>query len=190
MAHGFVRDGDDFETRLEPIECTTLRQLLAELTALLAVDGDDRQSSTDPLAKQLGLEDLDQSAVVAPADPVLARLLPDGYSDDDDAAAEFRRFTDSALRRGKQQDAATVLAGIDQAEADEQGSVSIDEPTAMAWMRSINDLRLALGVQLEIDDDLAADLSSIPDDDPRAASAAIYEFLTWWQDTLVNALMD
>lgn len=190
MAHGFVRDGDLYETRLEPIECLTLRQLLGELTALLEVDGDERQPSTDPLAQQLGLEDLDQSAVAAPVDPVLARLLPDGYSDDEDAASEFRRYTDSALRRGKQQDAAIVLAGIDVAESDEDGSVAIDESTAMAWMRSINDLRLALGVQLEIDDDLAADLSSIPDDDPRAASAAIYEFLTWWQDTLVNSLLD
>ena len=33
---------------------------------------------------------------------MLARLLPDGYRDDPEAAGEFRRYTESALRSAKQ----------------------------------------------------------------------------------------
>ena len=37
----------------------------------------------------------------APEDPVLARLFPTAYPDDEEAAAEFRRFTEGGLRDGK-----------------------------------------------------------------------------------------
>ena len=36
-----------------------------------------------------------------PEDPVLARLFPTAYPEDEEAAAEFRRFTEGALRDGK-----------------------------------------------------------------------------------------
>ena len=36
-----------------------------------------------------------------PDDPALARLLPDAYADDDEASAEFRRFTERTLRETK-----------------------------------------------------------------------------------------
>ena len=41
--------------------------------------------------------------------PVLARLLPDAYRDDTEAAGEFRRFTEQDLRSGKVAAARTVL---------------------------------------------------------------------------------
>ena len=43
--------------------------------------------------------------VTRPDDPVLERLLPDGYSEDEegaeDANADFRRYTERGLRDGK-----------------------------------------------------------------------------------------
>ena len=39
--------------------------------------------------------------VETPRDPALLRLLPDGYRNDDDAAGEFRRLTESGLRATK-----------------------------------------------------------------------------------------
>ena len=36
-----------------------------------------------------------------PTDPVVLRLFPDGYRDDDEAADEFRRFTERSLRDGQ-----------------------------------------------------------------------------------------
>ena len=45
----------------------------------------------------------------APADPVLARLLPDAYQDDPEAAGEFRKYTESSLREAKKYFAQTLL---------------------------------------------------------------------------------
>lgn len=194
MAYGFVRSGDVVETRLEPIERVMIRQLLDELCDLLRSDDDVDPSDVDPLARQLGLEDLTDlsaAAIFAPEDPVLNRLLPEGYRDDPMAASEFRRYTDGGLRAGKVADAEVVRAGLDRADADEDGVVLVADDDAPCWLRAINDLRLALGVRLEITAESAAELDpdELDDDDPRAAQAAIYDFLTWWQDSLVRALM-
>src|SRR5215472_15253143 len=45
----------------------------------------------------------------APVDPVLARLLPDAYQDDPEAAGEFRKYTESSLREAKKYFAQTLL---------------------------------------------------------------------------------
>lgn len=189
MARGFVREGDELETRLIPLERAMIRQLLDELCALLATQDSPEPQDIDPLARQLGMVGLDDLPVSPPDDPVLARLLPDGYRDDPMAASEFRRYTDGTLRQGKIADADIVRAGLDRAEQDKNGATWVSAQDAPAWLRSINDVRLALGVQLEITAESAEDLGDIPDDDPRANTAAIYDFLTWWQDSLVRALM-
>ncbi len=44
-------------------------------------------------------------------DPVLARLFPDAYNDDDEAAGDFRRYTEDGLRRNKRENAETLLGG-------------------------------------------------------------------------------
>ena len=189
MAHGFVRIGDELETRLEPIERVMIRDLLDELCELLTNDGDIDLEDQDPLARQLGLGDLADGEVDAPEDPVLNRLLPDGYRNDPIAASEFRHYTDGALRRGKIEDAEIIRAGLDRADGDPDGAVTVTLQAASAWLRSINDLRLALGVQLEITPESAEELADLPDDDPRATMAAMYDFLTWWQDSLVRVLL-
>ena len=51
-------------------------------------------------------------AGLPPEDPVLARLLPDAYRDDPEAAGEFRRYTEQDLRSGKVAAAQTVLATL------------------------------------------------------------------------------
>ena len=75
------------------------------------------------------------------ARPVLARLLPDAYRDDPDAAGEFRRFTESGLRSGKAQCAQTLLDTLPAS----GGRVKLTSQEAEAWLRSLNDVRLALG---------------------------------------------
>jgi hypothetical protein len=190
MAYGFVSDGNELETKLEPIEREMLRHLLDNLCEILSRDTDMAEADIDPLARQLGLENLQQEDVEQPEDPVLARLLPAGYRNDFMAAAEFRRYTDQALRRGKLDDAEVVRCGLDRADSDPDGTVRVSQNAAPSWLRAINDLRLALGVQLDISAESAYELASLPDDDPRAEGAAIYDFLTWWQDGLVRALMD
>lgn len=137
-------------------------------------------SLADDLEAQLGLS----SHVRPPDDPVLARLLPDGYSDDPDASAEFRRYTEESLRSGKVASARTVLASLPSG----GGDVQLSEPECQQWLRALNDVRLALSVRLGITDE-NEDLSEhLAVDDPRSAYIWVYQWLAHLQDSLIEAL--
>ena len=57
---------------------------------------------------------------------------------------------------------------------------------ADTWLRALNDLRLVLGTRLDVQEDtFAAELRS---DDPRAPALAVYAYLSWIQEQLVEAL--
>ena len=114
-------------------------------------------------------------------DPVLARLLPDGHRGDPQLAADYRELTESALRSGKADDLATVRATL----PPDGGDVRLDPDQAAAWLRSTNDLRLALGTRLEITED-----TEPPDDvtGEEAQQLAVYYWLTSVQGSLVDAL--
>jgi hypothetical protein len=141
---------------------------------------EDAGSLADDLEAQLGLS----SHAELPEDPVLARLLPDGYSDDPEASAEFRRYTEETLRSGKVASAQTVLASLPPG----GGEVRLSEPECQQWLRSLNDVRLALSVRLGItdeNDDLTEQLAA---DDPRSAYIWVYQWLAYLQDSLIEAL--
>ena len=131
-----------------------------------------------------------------PEDPVLARLFPTAYPDDEEAAAEFRRFTEGTLRDGKATAAITIIDGLEEAglppELTEDGlmiDVELDQPTAEIWMRSFTDLRLALATRLEVEEGDEDYWHALPDDDPRAQAHDIYEWVGYLQETLVEALL-
>jgi hypothetical protein len=149
-------------------------------------DGADRdgpagdRAAADDLAAQLGLTDDSE----LPADPILARLLPDAYADDPQASGEFRRYTELSLRSGKVAAAQTVLATLPA----HGGRVRLSEPEAQAWLRALNDVRLSLGVILSVTDDFEDQLAGMSEDDPRAAYVGVYQWLAALQDSLVGAL--
>jgi hypothetical protein len=119
-----------------------------------------------------------------PDDPVLARLLPDAYSDDPEASGEFRRYTEQGLRSGKAAAARTVLATLPPG----GGRIRLSEPEAQAWLRALNDVRLALGVRLGVTDDFDEQVADMGPDDPRSAYVGVYQWLAFLQETLVQAL--
>jgi hypothetical protein len=119
-----------------------------------------------------------------PDDPVLARLLPDAYRDDTEAAGEFRRFTEQDLRSDKLAAARTVLDTL----PEQGGKVELSEEDAQVWLRALNDVRLALGVRLDITEDTAQRSQDLDPADPRAAYLWVYDWLTYLQETLVRAL--
>ena len=134
----------------------------------------------------------------APEDPVLARLFPTAYPHDEEAAGEFRRFTEGWLRDGKARAASTDhrdprgrRACPIELEEDSllMFDVELDEATARTWMRSFTDIRLALATRLGIEDGDEEFWLSLPDDDPRAAAHDIYEWIGYLQETLVQSLM-
>ena len=136
----------------------------------------------DDLEAQLGLS----SHAQPPDDPVLARLLPDGYSEDPDASAEFRRYTEESLRSGKVASAQTVLASLPPG----GGEVRLSEPECQQWLRALNDVRLALSVRLGITDENEDLTEQLGVDDPRSAYIWVYQWLAYLQDSLLEALTE
>ena len=172
-------------------EADLLRSLASQLVELLrneaAVPSDDQ----DPFEAMMDFS----GPTTEPEDPVLARLFPSAYGEDEEAASEFRRFTEGSLRDGKSRAACTIIDGLEEAGLpailEEDGlmiDVELDSPTAETWMRSFTDLRLALATRLEIEDGDEDYWIALPDDDPRAQAHDIYEWVGYLQETLVHAL--
>ena len=118
-----------------------------------------------------------------PADPALARLLPDAYRDDPGAAEEFRRLTEGSLRRDKVTAAERLLAALP---GEGPSEVRLDPETTEAWLATINDVRLALGTRLEVTEEMAE-----PDpEDPDAPAYVVYLWLTELQGVLIEVADD
>ncbi len=172
-------------------EADLLRSLAAQLVELLRNEAAVPRDDVDPLESLMDFT----GPTSAPDDPVLARLFPTAYPHDEEAAAEFRRFTEGSLRDGKANAAITIIDGLEDAglppELSEEGlmiDVELDQPTAETWMRSFTDLRLALATRLEVEEGDEDYWNSLPDDDPRAQAHDIYDWVGYLQETLVQAL--
>jgi Domain of unknown function (DUF2017) len=123
---------------------------------------------------------LDRALVEEPDDPGLRRLFPPAYSDDDAAEAEYRRLMAGELLAGRR---AALRAFADSVDAD---VLSADE--LETWLLALNDLRLFLGTRLDVsEEDLARPFDSR---DPRAEERALYAYLSWLQEHVVEALAD
>jgi hypothetical protein len=155
-----------------------VRDLVGQIAVL--VGGDELSGQQDELAAELGLSD----STELPDDPVLARLLPDGYAEDPEAAGEFRRYTEQGLREGKVAAARTVLDTLPA----RGGRVRLTETDARAWLRALNDVRLALGVRLGVTDDFDELPGDTDSGDPRSTYVWVYHWLAYLQESLVDAL--
>jgi Domain of unknown function (DUF2017) len=119
-----------------------------------------------------------------PVDPVLARLLPDAYQDDPEAAGEFRKYTESSLREAKKYFAQTVLETLPA----KGGRVKLSADQARDWLRALNDVRLMFGVRLEVTEDFEDQLATLDPKDPRVAAFEVYGWLGAVQESLVRAI--
>jgi Domain of unknown function (DUF2017) len=164
----------------EQAQAGVIRSLVSQIAELVSADAEAAEGQSGELEAQLGLS----SHAELPDDPVLARLLPDGYSEDPEASAEFRRYTEETLRSGKVASAQTVLASLPPG----GGEVRLSEPECQQWLRSLNDVRLALSVRLGITDENEDLTERMSADDPRAAYIWVYQWLAYLQDSLIEAL--
>lgn len=120
-----------------------------------------------------------------PEDPVLARLFPDAYTEpgDTEAASDFRRYTEDSLREGKRAGAESILA----ATPESGGRVELGEEQALTWLKSLNDVRIALGTRLGVDEE-TLHVDHGDGEDPDTAALHIYDWLTGLQESLVQAM--
>ncbi|AMM19897.1 hypothetical protein AX769_06670 [Frondihabitans sp. PAMC 28766] len=112
-------------------------------------------------------------------DPALSRLLPDAYSGDDEAAAEFRRLTADDLTEAKVRNAETIITTLGQ----DRKAVLTPE-AEQAWLRSLTDIRLTLGSRLAVTGE-----GFRPSTDPQVLLMRdIYDWLGYVQEALVRAI--
>ena len=120
------------------------------------------------------------------ADPVIARLFPDAY-ENDELAEEFRRLTSddqAALRLDRQRTMARDLA--DHATvADERVRISVPEESADAWLAGIGDIRLVLHTRVAQGPTSHLDLT----EEDLAQFQAVVDWLGFAQGSLVDAVV-
>ncbi len=174
-------------------EADLLRSLASQLVELLRNEAAVPRDDQDPFEAMMDFS----GPTSEPEDPVLARLFPTAYVEDEEAAAEFRRFTEGGLRDGKAAAASSIIDALEEGglppELTEDGlhiDVELSEPEAETWMRSFTDIRLALATRLEVEEGDEEYWYSLPDDDPRAQAHDIYEWVGYLQETLVSALTE
>ncbi|HSB39825.1 MAG TPA: DUF2017 family protein [Gaiellaceae bacterium] len=110
-------------------------------------------------------------------DPSLRRLFPPGYEDEADERA-YRELAGDSLLDGRRH-ALELLA-----ETVDGERLSAEE--ADAWLRALNDMRLVLGTRLDVQEGAFAE--DLRPDDPNAPALAVYGYLSWVQEQLVEAL--
>ena len=181
IQHGFFRHGDNaYLANFTEAEREVLVNLTEQIIELLAERVDHHND--DPLAAMVGITVHD----TPPDDEVLFRLLPNAYADQVDAS-EFRRYTESTLRQKKQAHAMAMRMHL---KAAVDGVVELDHDSANAWLGAMNDVRLALGVRLKVEENTHQELELLAPDDPMRGVYAVYSWLGWLQESLIDALMD
>lgn len=161
----FRRIDDHYVARFSEDEARVLRQVAGEVIALLT-DGFDRD------------------------DPVVERLFPDIYPDDAEMTGDLRKYTEGDLKTGKIDQAGAILAALPSAGG---GDVELDAESAEAWLRGLNDVRLAIGTRLDIRDDtvLEDELDEAVLKDPtsaRVGQLSLYAYLGLLLESLLYAM--
>lgn len=164
-----------------------LKNLAIAMIGLL----DERESSSpaDELEQITGIK---TGNAEPPKDPTLRRLLPDFYKrdDNDPSSPDVAESLNAALRSlhepeiidAKRIAAQRILDTI----PDDGGRFELTEEDANAWVSSVNDIRLTLGVMLEVG---PAGPERLPADHPLAVHFDVYQWLTVLQEYLVLVIM-
>lgn len=170
-------------------EADLLRSLASQLIELLRNEA-AAPETLDPLEALLDFS----GPTREPEDPVLQRLFPTAYPADEEAAAEFRRYTEIDLRNGKAAGAAAIIDTLEEAGLGDQPEdgmyidVELGPALAITWMRSFTDMRLAIATRLGIEDGDEEYWATLPDDDPQAQVHHIYDWVGFLQESLVHAV--
>jgi hypothetical protein len=192
--------GGEIVAGFEAVEAQVLRSFVRQVRELLEPDDqDDSGQPVDPLEELTGLHA--GPGPTRPTDPALARLLPDAYGPggevaesgeqvtpeetDERNSAEFRRLTEHDLRSGKMADAEGLLGSLPKS----GGRVVLEEEQAHQWLRTLNDVRLALGTRLGVSEDSTQEFDRLPADDPDSTAYELYVWLSILQESLLSALV-
>ena len=154
-------DGARFRFHLDEEELALVVRLLGELKELLTSEVDERTA------------------------PLLHRLFPPAFHDDPDKEAEYQRLMREELvtSRVAAVDEITALLTGDGAASVVAGA-TLSEGETMAFMRSLNAIRLILGTMLDITDEESAEVADMND----SPEHSLYAYLGWLLEWTVRAL--
>ena len=110
-------------------------------------------------------------------EPTLYRLFPPAYVDDERGNAEYARLVGDSLLDGK-------LRALDHLERTAHAETLTEEDLG-AWLGGIESLRLVLGTQLDVTEE---SYGPFDPSDPDAPRLALYHWLSWLQEEVVQAL--
>ena len=162
MAGSFKRvGGDRVRVRLAHDEVAVLRGLPDQLRTVLG-EGED--------------------------EPVNRRLFPPAYLDvaDIEHDAEYQRLMHDDLVSEKLANLDLVTDTLARGTTSvRRWTVELTGEEAAAWLGVLNDLRLALGVRLDITEDFDGE---VDDTDPRAPAFRLLSYLGWLEEQLLEAL--
>ena len=205
MARGFMREEDLLVAILDEHERAVVAGLCAQVGEIVAPAAKAKGESSDPFdAIVAGLGDLgtdphDSGGVEVPdrafgldedRDPALDRLFPTGNREDEQEAAEFRRFTEQGLRQRKHDNLTTTVATLEEAT---DGHWVLTRAEAPAVLVALTDVRLVMGERLGLRTDEDATrleelIATLDPEDAAVYALGLYDFLTWLQETLTLAL--
>lgn len=159
------RDGDDLVLELTADEATMLTRLVAQVRQVFVAVRDGEADQTDP---------------------VIERLFPSAY-DDEELADEFRRLTSddqAALRLDRQRAMARDLAAHATV-ADERVRVAVPQTSVDAWLAGIGDIRLVLHTRVQQGPANHLDLTA----EDLAQFQAVVDWLGFAQGSLIEAVV-
>ncbi|SFS51666.1 DUF2017 domain-containing protein [Saccharopolyspora flava] len=184
---GWTRKNGHVQAELSQQEAAVIRGLVGQIKDMLTARADE--APKDELAELTGIR---TGPSTPPEDRVVARLLPDFYrrdpitgdtdEEETDAAGAMRSLHEPELLEAKTGAAQLILETCPPM----GGKVKLTSEQADSWLTALNDVRLALGTALDVEDDMPDEL---PEDDLRREHLGVYQWLTWVQDSLVTALL-
>ncbi len=122
---------------------------------------------------------VNEAATAQPGDdPALDRLFPVAYPTDEERQKEYRLLVHDELLSSY----LSALAVLEET----AGADRLDEDQLLAWMRALNEVRLVLGTRLDITEEGGE--RPVAPDDPRTPAFAMYDYLTYLQGEIIEAL--
>ena len=174
--------GVKLRSEIDAREAAVLRSLVGSVLGLLRERADSVPQ--DDLAELTGLRTGNSTP---PDEPALGRLLPDfhrpdpGASEHADLNGALRSLHEPEIIDAKLAAGKVILDSL----PENGGKILLTPEQADAWLSGLNDVRLALGTTLGITADTP---DHFEPEDPRAPHLDVYHWLTWMQDSLIQAL--
>jgi len=113
-----------------------------------------------------------------PDDVGLRRLFPPAHAHDAEAEREYRDLVHDGLLEGHRRALTLVEETLDRDR--------LTPEQAEAWLGALNDVRLVLGTLLDVTEETYA--AELDEHDPRDRELAVFAYLSWLQEQLVEAL--